>query len=115
MVTDRDGVVVYGGPRLLERGVDDMCMVCAEVTDDAEAASIVLCDRDRCSSEVHLSCLGLAEVPDYRWFCSRDCRRRSQWAAQLEKLQKEQQEQQQQGEEEEEEAAPAVHRGGGAP
>jgi hypothetical protein len=39
------------------------------VTDDLDAARIVLCDRDDCGAEVHLNCLGLREVPDYSWFC----------------------------------------------
>ena len=46
------GVAVYNGPRMLAVGVDDFCLVCAQVTDDREAARIVLCDREQCASEV---------------------------------------------------------------
>jgi hypothetical protein len=40
-----------------------------QLTDERDAANIVLCDNENCNSEVHLSCLHLTSVPTYTWFC----------------------------------------------
>jgi len=46
-----------------------MIFMMFKVTDERDAARIVLCDYDACASEVHLSCLGLRDVPDCVRFC----------------------------------------------
>jgi len=73
-VAHPDGSVVYAGPRVSEVGLVDVCIICGDTTHQRDAARIVLCDCEICSTEVHLDCLALSSVPDYQWFCSAACR-----------------------------------------
>eukprot|EP00897_Mesotaenium_endlicherianum_P008230 jgi/Mesen1/7435/ME000388S06649 len=70
----KGGVSDYGGEGASGEGHDDHSMPhCARCQD--LGGLLLLCDGVKCAGAFHLACVGLAEVPSWRWFC-KECRHR---------------------------------------